>query len=79
MKENPSLTLLLHFEQDKPKPHRSRTLFWHFQQYKTPAVLYFSIFDRIKPQQYLIPAFSVKENPSLTLFLYFEQQSRILA
>ena len=40
---------------------------------KTPAVPYFSIFNKKNLKQYLISASSKKENPSRTLFLLFEE------
>ena len=61
------------FKNIRNQPYLRSTLFQHFQQYNTPAVLYFSNSNRIKPQEYLIPAFSMDVNPSRTLFLLFEQ------
>ena len=46
----------------------SRNLFLLLEQFKTPLVPYFSIFNRIKPQEHLISGFLMKENPSRTLF-----------
>ena len=43
-----------------------------FKQYKTPAVPYFSILNRIEPQQHLISGFLIEENPSSTLFQHSE-------
>ena len=43
------------------------------EQFKTPVVPYFSIFNRIKPQEHLILEFLMEENPSHTLFLPIEQ------
>ena len=40
-----------------------RTLFLLFEQYKTPAVPYFSILKRSKPQPYLFLAFKKNQNP----------------
>ena len=37
----------------------SRTLFLHFQQYKTPDVPYFSILKRLNPQPYIVLEFSL--------------------
>ena len=54
-------------------PTLAVSYFFHFQQYNTPAVPYFRNFNRIKPQQDLIPAFSIEVNPIRTLFLLFEQ------
>ena len=51
----------------------SRNLFLLFEQYKTPVVSYFSIFNKIEPQQHLISGFLMEENPSRTLFLPIEQ------
>ena len=50
-----------------------RSLFLLFEQYKTPAVLYFSILNWLKPEPYLILVFSVEENPSPTSILIFKQ------
>ena len=49
-----------------------RTLFQQFQCKKTPSVPYFCFLYNIKPQPYLILAFSMKYNPSSTLFQYFQ-------
>ena len=43
------------------------------EQFKTPVVPYFSIFNRIKPQEHLISELLMEENPSHTLFLPIEQ------
>ena len=43
------------------------------EQFKTPVVPYFSIFNRIKPQEHLMSGFLMEENPSRTLFLHIEQ------
>ena len=43
------------------------------EQFKTPVVPYFSIFNRIKPQEHLMSGFLMEENPSRTLFLPIEQ------
>ena len=43
------------------------------EQFKTPVVPYFSIFNRIKPQEHLMSEFLMEENPSHTLFLPIEQ------
>ena len=51
----------------------SRNLFLLLEQFKTPAVPYFSIFIRIKPQWHLMLGFLMEENPSRTLFWLFEQ------
>ena len=48
------------------KKSPSRTLFLLFEQYKTLAVPYFSILNRIEPQQHLISGFLIKQNPSST-------------
>ena len=45
---------------------------------RTLAVPYFSIFNKIEPQQHLILGFLIEENPSRTFFLLFEQ-NKILA
>ena len=51
----------------------SRNLLLLLEQFKTPVVPYFSIFNRIKPEEHLMPGFLMEENPSNTLFLYIEQ------
>ena len=51
----------------------SRKLPLLLEQFKTPVVPYFSIFNRIKPQEYLLSEFLMEENPSRTLFLAIEQ------
>ena len=43
------------------------------EQFKTPVVPYFSILNRIKPQEHLFSGFLMKENTSRTLFLPIEQ------
>ena len=43
------------------------------EQFKTPVVSYFSIFNRITPQEHLMSGFLIEENPSHTLFLPIEQ------
>ena len=43
------------------------------EQFKTPVVPYFSIFNRIKPQEHFLSGFLIEENPSRTLFLPTEQ------
>ena len=55
------------------KIYPSRTLSFFLEQCNTLAVPYFSIFNRIQPQQHLILGFLIEENPSRTLFLLFEQ------
>ena len=51
----------------------SRNLLLLLEQFKTPVVPYFSIFNRIKPQEHLLSGFLIEENPSRTLFLPIEQ------
>ena len=51
----------------------SCNLFWLLEQFKIPAVPYFSIFNRIKPQERLMSRFLMEENTSRTLFLPIEQ------
>ena len=51
----------------------SRNLLLLLEQFKTPAVPYFSIFNRIKPQKHLMSEFLMEDNPSHTLFLHIEQ------
>ena len=43
------------------------------EQFKTPVVPYFSIFNRIPSQEHLMSGFLMEENPSGTLFLHIEQ------
>ena len=43
------------------------------EQFKIPVIPYFSIFNRIKPQEHLLSGFLMEENPSRTLFLSIEQ------
>ena len=51
----------------------SRNLLLLLEQFKTPAVPYFSIFNRIKPQEHLMSGMLMEENPSRTLFFPIEQ------
>ena len=51
----------------------SCNLFLFLEQFKTPAVPYFSIFNRIKPQKHVMSELLMEENPSHTLFLPIEQ------
>ena len=51
----------------------SRNLPLLLEQFKTPVLPYFSIFNRIKPQEHLSPGFLMEQNPSRTLFLPIEQ------
>ena len=51
----------------------SCNLFWLLEQFNTPVVPHFSIFNRIKPQKHLMSEFLMEENPSHTLFLPIEQ------
>ena len=51
----------------------SRNLLLLLEQFKTPVVPYFSIFNRITPQEHLMSGFLKEENPSRTLFLHIEQ------
>ena len=51
----------------------SRNLLLLLEQFKTPVVPYFSIFNRITPQEHLMSGFLIEENPSHTLFLPIEQ------
>ena len=43
------------------------------EQFKTPVLPYFSIFNKIKPQEHLSPGVLMEENPSCNLFLPIEQ------
>ena len=49
---------------------RSHTPFQHFQFIKTPNVTHFSVFNRIKPQQNLILAISIKEKAAVSCFCF---------
>ena len=51
----------------------SCNLFWLLEQFKTPVLPYFSIFNRIKSQEHLLSGFLIEESPSRTLFLAIEQ------
>ena len=51
----------------------SRNLFLLLEQFETPSVPYFSISNRIKPQQHVMSEFLMEENPSHTLFFPTEQ------
>ena len=55
------------------KENASRNLLLLLGQFKTPVVSYFSIFNRITPQEHLMSGFLMEENPSRTLFLAIEQ------
>ena len=48
------------------------------EQFKTPVVPYFSIFNRITPQEQLKSEFLMEENPSRTLFLRIEQYKTLV-
>ena len=50
----------------------SRNLFLLLEQFKTPFVPYFSIFNRIKPQEQIMSGLLMEESPSRTLFLHLE-------
>ena len=51
----------------------SRNLPLLLEQFKTPVVPYFSIFNKIKPQEHLMSGFLMEGNPSRTLFFHIEQ------
>ena len=51
----------------------SCNLFLLLEQFKIPVVPYFSIFDRIKPQEHLMTEFLMEENLSHTLYMPIEQ------
>ena len=55
----------------------SRNLLLVLEQFKTPVLPYFSIFNRITPQEHLMSGFLMEENPSRTLFLYIEQNKTL--
>ena len=56
----------------------SRNLPLLIEQFKTPALPYFSIFNRIKPQEHLSSGFLMEQNPSRTLFLPIEQYKTLI-
>ena len=45
------------------KENPIRTLFFHFEQYKTPVVPYFNIFNSLKPQSFFILAYPIEQKP----------------
>ena len=51
----------------------SHNLLLLLEQFKTPAVPYFSIFNRITHQEHLMSEFLMEENSSRNLFLHIEQ------
>ena len=51
----------------------SRNLLLLLEQFKTPVIPYFSIFNRIKPQEHLMSRFFMEQNSSRTLYLHIEQ------
>ena len=51
----------------------SCNFFLLLEQFKTPVLPYFSIFNKITPQEHLLSGFLMGENPSRTLFLPIEQ------
>ena len=55
--ENFSLPYFPFFNNRRPQPYLSRTLFYHFLHYKTPAVPYFSILNTLKSQWYIFLVF----------------------
>ena len=55
------------------KENASCNLLLLLEQFKTPAVPYFSIFNRITRQEHLMSEFLMEENTSRTLFLDIEQ------
>ena len=55
------------------KENASRNLLLLSGQFKTPVVPYFSIFNRITPQEHLMSGFLMEENPNHALFLPIEQ------
>ena len=56
----------------------SCNLLWLLEHFKTPVVPYFSIFNRIKPQELLMSGFLMEENLSRTLFLHIEQNKTLV-
>ena len=50
----------------------SHTLFFLFEQYKTPVVPYFSISNSLKPQLFFILAYPIEWNSSSNLFQHFQ-------
>ena len=57
----------------------SRNLPLLLQQFKTPVVAYFGIFNRIKPEEHLMSKFLLQGNSSSTLFLPIEQYKTLAA
>ena len=55
----------------------SRNLLLLLEQFNTPVVPYFSIFNRIKPQEHLMSRFLMEENLIRTLFLHIEQNKTL--
>ena len=51
----------------------SRNLLLLLEQFKTPVIPYFSIFNRIKPQKHPMSGFLMEENPGRTLFSHNKQ------
>ena len=63
------------------QPYLSRTLFENLEQYETPAVPYFCIlnrlnphlyliFNRVKPQEFLISPFSMERTTAVPNFAF---------
>ena len=44
---------------------------YHFKKIKAPTIPYFSIFNRIKPQQLLFRAFFIERKPEVHLIFAF--------
>ena len=56
----------------RSQPYLTHTFFKHFPEYKSPALTYFSILDKLNPQTYIFLAFWTISNRSRTLaVLYF--------
>ena len=70
MKTQPCLNLSVEQSKTRGTISRACALFQHFQNYKSLAVHYFSISNRLKPQPHLILAFSVEENLASSYFTF---------
>ena len=55
----------------------SRNFLLLLEQFNAPVVPYFSIFNRIKPQEHLMSRFLMEENLIRTLFLHIEQNKTL--
>ena len=72
LEENPSRTLFLHFKQYKTPAVPQLCLILAFSIIQTTAVSYFSICNRIEPQQHLVSKFLMKGNPTAPHFCFLK-------